>query len=440
MIERVMIAGGGTGGHLFPGLSVLEELRRRNPSLSAVFIGTERGIESRVLPSLEEKLEVLDVRPLMGRSPLELLRSLSRLPLSGVHAVSTVRKYRPQLVIGLGGYVAGPVLLAAAAQRIPTVLLEQNAHVGLTNRMLAKVVGRAYLTYEETLPVFGAERGRVLGNPVRRAFVEAAKLASHDPDGAEARAQRILVLGGSQGARRLNELVPQALALAGVGEMGVEILHQAGRDEVDAVFDRYGDVGLNAEVVPFIDDMVRAYTSASLVIGRAGATTVAELCAIGRPSILIPYPYAAEDHQAKNAEALARAGAAIAIRENLLEASGLSAHVRRLLSDHDARRRMAERARERGRPDAAAAIVDDILAWLGFSDGGDADPGKKPRGTDAPPKPGGQAASSATHRLAVTRRPRVQRCQLSVRPIDLPFGPPCASEPALVPWQSAPRG
>lgn len=418
MIERVLVAGGGTGGHLFPGLSVVEELRRRSQSLRAVFVGTERGIEARVLPSLGEQLEVVDVKPLMGRSPAQLARSVLRLPLSGAQAASVVRKHRPQLVLGLGGYAAGPVLAAAAAMRVPTALLEQNAHVGLTNRLLSKFVGRAYLTYEETLPVFGPGRGRVLGNPVRRAFVEAAQLATHDPAGAEARAHRVLVLGGSQGARRLNELVPAALAEAGLPALGVDVLHQAGHDAVDAVVDRYADVGVQAKVVPFIDDMAKAYASASIIIGRAGATTLAELCAIGRPAILVPYPYAAEDHQAKNAEALARAGAAIAIRENLLEVSGLAAHVRRLLTDHDARRAMAECARRQGRPDAAAAIVDDLLQWLGM-------PSENGSGTSD--RAGGRPASGEVEarrdgpltRRAVTRSPRVTRCQLRLQPVEL---------------------
>lgn len=417
MIERVLIAGGGTGGHLFPGLSVVEELRRRNPNLKAVFVGTQRGIEARVLPGLGEQLELIDVKPLMGRSPTQLARNLARLPLAGAQAFNVLRKHRPQLVIGLGGYAAGPVLLAASAMRIPTALLEQNAHVGLTNRLLAKLVGRAYLTYEETLSVFG-ERGRVLGNPVRRAFVEAAQLADNDPDGAEARAHRVLVLGGSQGARRLNELVPAALAAAGVSELGVEVMHQAGHEAVDAVVDRYADVGLAATVVPFIEDMARAYASASIVVGRAGATTLAELCAIGRPSILIPYPYAAEDHQAKNAEALARSGAAVAIRENVLEVAGLSAHVRRLLTDHDARRAMADAARRQGRPDAAAAIVDDLSSWLGMADDDGAGRTRAQAGSAGSDEMDGPGQ---LNRRAVTRRPKVRRCQLRLQPIDLAF-------------------
>ncbi|HEY2734503.1 MAG TPA: glycosyltransferase, partial [Polyangiales bacterium] len=216
MINRIMIVGGGTGGHLFPGIAVVEELRRRNPNVDVMFVGTGRGIEARVLPRLGENLSMIDVRPWLGRSPFELIRNMALLPRSVSQAGALLRSFKPELVLGLGGYTAGPVLLLAAAMRIPTALLEQNAHVGLTNRLLSTTVGRAYLTYPETLYQFGNTKGRVLGNPVRRSFVEAAQLALHDPAGVEARARRVLVLGGSQGAKTLNEVVPVALALSSI--------------------------------------------------------------------------------------------------------------------------------------------------------------------------------------------------------------------------------
>ena len=213
MIQRVIVAGGGTGGHLFPGIAVIEELRRRNPNLEVLFVGTERGIESRVVPGMGEKLETLDVTPLKGRTFAQLLGSLARLPSAWGRAAAILRQHRPDVVLGVGGYASGPMLVAAAALGIPCALLEQNAHVGLTNRILSKVVGRAYLSFEETAPLFGSA-ARVVGNPVRRAFVEASRRALIDPRGFDARARRILVIGGSQGAKRLNEIVPEALAYA----------------------------------------------------------------------------------------------------------------------------------------------------------------------------------------------------------------------------------
>ncbi len=392
MIRRVMVAGGGTGGHLFPGIAVVEELRRRSPGTEALFVGTSGGIESRLLPDLGYELQLIEVRPLKGRSPAELLRSLSALPASAARALSLIKTRQPDLVIGLGGFAAGPVLLAASFLRTPTALLEQNAHVGLTNRLLSRTVGRAYLTYEQTRELFGPGRARVLGNPVRREFVRAARSAAADPEGLEARSRTLLVLGGSQGARALNEILPSALERARLADRGITVVHQTGQAMVEKVSALYERAGIEARVLPFIHDMARAYASARLVIARAGATTLAELCAIGRPSILVPYPYAADDHQAKNAAALQEAGAALSFTEDILEPELLAGEVAALLDDEGRRRAMAEAARRQGRPDAAAAIVDDLAGWLGLPEpetpGPEAGP---PRDAD-PSAPGGRSA------------------------------------------------
>ena len=356
MIERIIVAGGGTGGHLFPGIAVVEELRRRNPDLEVAFVGTERGIEARVIPALGEKLELIEVQPLKGRSTGQLLRSVMMLPGAAAQAMRILSAHRPDLVVGVGGYAAGPMLAAAAARGVPTAVLEQNAFVGLTNRMLAPVVGRAYVTFPETAGRFRSGRVVVSGNPVRRAFVDAARRAQSDPEGSAMRARRVFVLGGSQGAQALNETVPEALAHAGLAGRGIQVLHQAGvkmRDEVEA---RYRDLGVEAEVVSFIDDMASAYASAAVVIARAGATTVAELCAMGRPSVLVPYPHAANDHQRKNAEALERDGAAVCIPQPELEPAGLARMVEELLDDDARRASMAEAALRLGRPEQPDAV------------------------------------------------------------------------------------
>jgi UDP-N-acetylglucosamine--N-acetylmuramyl-(pentapeptide) pyrophosphoryl-undecaprenol N-acetylglucosamine transferase len=364
MIERVIVAGGGTGGHLFPGIAVVEELRRRLPDIEITFVGTAKGIEARVLPARGERLELIEVSPLKGRSASQLMRSLIMLPAACSRAFGLIGSLEPDLVIGVGGYASGPMLLAAAARGVPTAILEQNAHVGLTNRLLAPIAGRAYVAWSEAVEQIGRS-AKLLGNPVRRAFVDAARAALADPDGFEARSRRIFVLGGSQGAKILNETVPDALGGLDLRARGIEVLHQSGGAMRDAVAARYRELGIDAEVVEFVDDMAKTYASASLVIARAGATTLAELCAIGRPSILVPYKHAADDHQARNAEALERAGAAIAIRESALTPESLRESVRALLTDPARRTRMAEAARTHGRPDAAAAIVDDLLAWRG---------------------------------------------------------------------------
>ncbi len=365
MIQRIMVAGGGTGGHLFPGLAVVEELRRRVPGLEVQFVGTARGIEARILPSRGEALELLEVTPLKGQGIGARFKSFARIPTAMKEASSLMRAFEPDLVLGVGGYASGPVLLSASLSGRPTALLEQNAQVGMTNRILARFVDRAYITFEQTESVFGKSKSRLTGNPVRQEFVEHARLAIADPEGFESRARTVLVLGGSQGARKLNEDVPHAFVQAGLADRNLEVVHQAGesmRDEVEAT---YRELRIRARVVTFIDDIARAYSNAALVVARAGATTLAELCAIGRPSILIPFPFAADDHQAKNAKALEKQGASICIRESELEVDALGDFIADLLDDPAKRRTMACAARAHGRPDAAAAIVDDMMGWLG---------------------------------------------------------------------------
>ncbi|MEM1414662.1 MAG: undecaprenyldiphospho-muramoylpentapeptide beta-N-acetylglucosaminyltransferase [Myxococcota bacterium] len=370
--KRILVAGGGTGGHLFPGLAVVEELRKRFSGIDVLFAGTAKGIEARVLPSRGEALELLEVTPLKGRSFGGLAASLGRLPGSLAGAASVVRRHRADLVIGVGGYASGPICLAAAGLGVPVALLEQNAHLGLTNRLLSPVVGRAYVTYAATAARFG-ERARVVGNPIRPELARAAKRAAADPEGFEARARGVLVFGGSQGAQALNETVPEALAAAELG--GRPVVHQTGAAMRDAVEARYRELGFRigsgpgeVTVTPFIDDMAAAYADAALVVSRAGATTLAELTAVGRPAVLVPFPHAADDHQAKNARALADAGAARAILERDLEVASLAATVSEILGDEAMRRGMAEAARRLGKPEAAADIVDDLAGWLGWTE------------------------------------------------------------------------
>lgn len=362
MIENVVVAGGGTGGHLFPGMSVVEELRRRFPDVAVTFIGTQRGIEARVLPARGERLELLDVRPLKGQGYVGMLRNAARVPTAAAEAARLLRRLSPELVLGVGGYASGPVLLAAAAQGLETALLEQNAFVGMTNRWLAPVCGRAYVAFDEAAAQLGPHKARVLGNPVRRTVVDAARAALADPEGFEARARDVLILGGSQGARALNRTVPEALSRLKLG--GVRVIHQTGEAMCESVSQRYRELGIRAEVVPFIDDIARVYRNAAVVIARAGATTLAEICAIGRASVLVPYPHAADDHQTRNAMALRRLGAAACIEERALSPEAMANEVGQLLGDRDARQAMAEAARGHGKPDAAAAIVDDLLGWL----------------------------------------------------------------------------
>jgi UDP-N-acetylglucosamine--N-acetylmuramyl-(pentapeptide) pyrophosphoryl-undecaprenol N-acetylglucosamine transferase len=368
MIQRIMVAGGGTGGHLFPGLAVVDELRRRLPEIEVRFVGTARGIESRILPRRGESLELLEVTPLKGQGLGARFKSFARIPTAMKKASALMDDFEPDLVLGVGGYASGPVLLSASLSGRPTALLEQNAQVGMTNRILARFVDRAYISFEQTEEVFGRRKSRLTGNPVRQEFVEHARLALADPEGFESRARTILVLGGSQGARKLNEDVPRALAKAGVAARRLEVVHQTGESMRDQVEAAYQELGIPARVVTFIDEIARAYSNAALVIARAGATTLAELCAIGRPSILVPFPFAADDHQTKNAKALEEQHASICLREADLEVDALGTTIADLLDDPVRRQAMAQAARDHGRPDAAAAIVDDMMAWVGGAD------------------------------------------------------------------------
>jgi UDP-N-acetylglucosamine--N-acetylmuramyl-(pentapeptide) pyrophosphoryl-undecaprenol N-acetylglucosamine transferase len=358
---KVLIAGGGTGGHLFPGVALAEELTERRLH-EVLFVGTARGIEARVLPREGYPLELIDASGLkrMGWGKLSL--GLARLPRAFWQSTRIIQKFRPDVVVGVGGYASGPVVLAASLLRIPTAILEQNSVPGFTNRALGRVVRRIFTAFAEAGRYFPKAKVRQLGNPVRKRIRES--LPGADPQ-ATTRSSGdgrplLLVCGGSQGARAVNDGVIDALALLQSRGQAPRVLHQTGEADRQRVVDRYAEQRLAAEVVPFIDDMAAAYRRAAVVVGRAGATTLAELTAMGVPAILIPFPFAADDHQTVNAQALVAAGAARMFRQDELSAELLAQALERLLSDAELRGRMAAAMRTLGRPDAARAIVDEL--------------------------------------------------------------------------------
>jgi UDP-N-acetylglucosamine--N-acetylmuramyl-(pentapeptide) pyrophosphoryl-undecaprenol N-acetylglucosamine transferase len=354
----IVIAGGGTGGHLYPGIAVARELLRRQPDAVITFAGTARGIEARVVPREGFALDVLRSAGLKGTSPAALLRGIGLLPLSGLDAWQILSRRRPALVIGVGGYSSGPVMLAAAVRGIPTLLLEQNAVPGLTNRVLARVVSAAAVTFDSTVSFFG-RRGFVAGNPIRQEFLStnAGDAAGNGGGGA---APRVLIFGGSQGAHAINmAMVEAAPRLADRG--GAAITHQTGERDLDRVRDGYRQAGVGARVEPFLYEMDREMRDADVIVCRAGATTIAELTAAGKPSVLIPLPTAADDHQRKNAEVLQQAGAAEVIEQKDLTGPVLAERILALVGDDERRRRMARAARTLARPDAARVIVDRAL-------------------------------------------------------------------------------
>jgi UDP-N-acetylglucosamine--N-acetylmuramyl-(pentapeptide) pyrophosphoryl-undecaprenol N-acetylglucosamine transferase len=354
-----MIAGGGTGGHLFPGLAVAEEARRQDPTGAVLFVGSARGIEARVVPATGLALELLPVAPLRGRGARDRAAALAALVRSVVRARALVRRFAPDAVIGLGGYASAPAVIAARLARRPIVLLEQNAAPGMTTRLLARIADRVCVSFPETVDALPAGKAVLTGNPVRWRPA---------PDAGAARGGRtILVFGGSAGAHRLNEAGPEMAAA--LGDLpGLRIVHQSGADDAAAVRAAYRRRGVDAEVHAFITDMDRAYAAADLVVCRAGATTLAELAALGKPAVLVPYPYAADDHQRANAASRVGAGAARMVLDAEASGTRLAAEVRALLADGAALAEMGRRMRSLGRPEAAARVLE-VVRNLGGREG-----------------------------------------------------------------------
>lgn len=356
---RVVIAGGGTGGHLYPGIAVARELLARRPGSSVSFAGTEKGIEFRVVPREGFELDTIRSGGLKGKSVVDRARGASLVPLGMRDAWSIVSRRQPDLVIGVGGYSSGPVVLTAALRGVPTMLLEQNAVPGLTNRLLARVVKAAAVTYESTRSFFGS-KAFVSGNPVRAEFVDRPETVQD----AREPGVHLLIFGGSQGAHAINAaMVAAAPVLAGLG-VPLRITHQTGERDVEMVRQGYAAAGLTATVEAFLYDMGVRLGQADLVVCRAGATTLAELTAAGKPSILIPLPTATDDHQRKNAEALASTGAAEVMLQQDATGPALAGRIASLVNDAGARARMSASARALARPDAARVIVDRAVALV----------------------------------------------------------------------------
>ena len=354
---RVVIAGGGTGGHLYPGIAVARELVATRPGTVVSFAGTTQGIEARVIPREGFDLDTIRSGGLKGKSLAGLVRGAVLIPLGLLDAWHVLSRRRPSLVIGVGGYSSGPVVLAAALRGLPTLLLEQNAVPGLTNRLLARVVRAAAVTYPATQAFFGT-RAFVSGNPVRAEFLDDA--STQVPRATDAPV-RVLVFGGSQGAHAINVAMVAAASRLVASGVRMVVTHQTGERDLDLVRRGYADAGLQADVQPFLFDMGRRLADADVVVCRAGATTLAELTAAGKPSILIPLPTATDDHQRKNAEVLSSAGAAELLVQQDATGDRLAERIVVMASDANGRARMGKAARALARPDAAKAIVARVL-------------------------------------------------------------------------------
>jgi UDP-N-acetylglucosamine--N-acetylmuramyl-(pentapeptide) pyrophosphoryl-undecaprenol N-acetylglucosamine transferase len=353
---RVVIAGGGTGGHLFPGLAIAREILARRPDAVVTFAGTAKGIEARAVPAAGFELDTIRSLGLKGKSPAALARGVATLPLSAVDAMGVVSKRRPHVVIGVGGYSSGPIAVAAWLRRVPVLLHEQNAQPGLTNRLVARLARAIALTYDATSADFG-EKSFVSGNPVRPQFLQIGP----EPSGA----RRVLIFGGSQGAHAINMAVVEAASQLARTTPPPQVTHQTGERDLALVREGLAKAGLVARVEPFLDRMDEEMRTANVIVCRAGSTTLAEIAAVGRAAILVPLPTATDDHQRKNAQALASAGAAELLDQRELTGATLAARIVALLDDEPRRAQLCAAVRRFARPDAARVIVDRVLAIAG---------------------------------------------------------------------------
>jgi UDP-N-acetylglucosamine--N-acetylmuramyl-(pentapeptide) pyrophosphoryl-undecaprenol N-acetylglucosamine transferase len=359
---RVLIAGGGTGGHLYPGIAMAEEIVAAGGEV--LFVGTRRGMETKLVPDAGFALELLDVSGLKRTGIVGLLRGLGRLPRAFAQSRRVLRRFRPDLVVGVGGYASGPLVLVAALTGYPTVIQEQNSIPGFTNRVLGRLARRVFVAFEQAAGYFRARKVRQVGNPVRRRFLD--RMAGGATVSGPRLGEKVLIVGGSQGSHAINEVASTMLQVLHARGRLPRVLHQTGPVEQEKMRLYYDALGLgpSVDVRAYIDDMPAALADAALVIGRAGALTLAELAIAGRPALLLPLPTAADDHQTANARAFERAGAAVVLPQLGTSASQLADAVEELLRDPARRASMAEAMRRLARPQATREIVAEMQALL----------------------------------------------------------------------------
>ncbi len=361
---RIVIAGGGTGGHLFPGIAAAQEFEARNADSRVIFISTGNPLEKSVLSKTGYPLQTITVIPLKGRGLWNQLKSIATIPKGILQANRILKHFNPDLTIGLGSYSAGPVVVAAWLRRIPIVIHEQNILPGITNRILSRFANRIYISFENTKSKLDLRKIRWTGNPVRRDLLEYSdRHAQMEGAKADNRLFTILIIGGSQGAHRINLAVIEALDHL-KDKDHLHFIHQTGEADEWQVKEAYHRNQIRSTAQSFFDNMAELYSRADLLICRAGATTVAEITALGKAAIFIPFPYAADDHQMLNAGSLSDQGAAETIIEKDLTGQILSEKISFYAAHKQALDDMAARARRFGKPDAAKNIVDDCYRLL----------------------------------------------------------------------------
>ncbi len=352
----LMIAGGGTGGHIYPAIAIAQEWVARSPARRVVFVGTERGLEKTIVPKAGFPLELISVGGLKGKGLGDTIRNLFLLPRGFVQAFSLIGKQRPTVVLGVGGYSSGPVLLAAKLRGTPTAIHESNAFPGLANRVLARIVTAAAVAFEAAATRMKRPDAVVTGNPIRKEFFDAG--SSIRPAKSDSR-KRLLVFGGSQGSRTINEAMIGALLFLAPLRERIDIVHQTGPADLEKVQAGYRASAFpNARVVPYLDPIVAEIAAADLAVARSGAMTVGELAAVGRAAILIPFAAATDNHQELNARAVEQAGGAVVITERELSPERLAFAITGMISDPERTIRMGSAARALATPDATKKIVD----------------------------------------------------------------------------------
>lgn len=350
---KMLIAGGGTGGHLYPGVALAEDLLTRQKGNEVLFVGTARGIEARVVPELGYPLELVPVEPLKGRGLFGLIKGLLALPRALLRSLAILDRFQPDFAVGVGGYASGPMMVAAFLRRVPRVVLEQNTVPGITNRILAHLVDAVFVSFRSSEPFFPKGRTQLLGNPIRQKLLE-----NFLKPKVEGERFVLLVVGGSQGAHALNVRMAEASPRLASRAATLTIIHQTGTKDEVMVREAYAAAGIQAEVSPFIEDMGEVYRRADLVVCRAGATTIAELLVSKKASILVPFPFAANNHQELNAREVVERGAARMILERDLDGGRLADEIGALMDTPDTRRELERAAGRAGRPEATREIVE----------------------------------------------------------------------------------
>ena len=355
---KVIIAGGGTGGHLFPGLAIAEEFKRRDEKNEVVFVGTEHGIEAKIIPREGYPIRFVRSEGIVGRSSLKKVKGTVKLALAALDARRILKAITPDIVIGVGGYCSGAIVLIAGLASIPTMIHEQNSVPGLTNKLLGKIVKRVCVTYHESITSFPMGKTFFTGNPIR------AKILKGDRDAAcrlfslEKDMFTVFIFGGSSGARSINRTMVDALNHLTDLKDKIQFLQQTGERDYENIREAYRKAGVKGTVAPFIYQMAEAYAVADVVVSRAGATTLAEITALGKPAVLIPYPYAAGRHQEFNAVKLREMGAALMMLDTEISGEMLAKSIRELYENEALRAEMQRSSRGLGRPDACSRIVD----------------------------------------------------------------------------------